>query len=207
MRMIENRNQSSHGLLGSAILPPSCIPKWNPMVPYVVHSYHWGQEVVFPPGTSQIHCKEMDKGPAKYPPRIFQVHSEYSQPVFLQFPHHRKLWILVQYPKWWNCSFPVRQLMGTFKRFPNNVAMMFWHGTFEMFLAISQPVGLWCFQSVKFKMNRNDGIEVCQSGMFGMSPPFSPECTTFSIFLGNSGNIAITFKMFPVFLVVRATLP
>ena len=48
---------------------------------------HWGQGVVFPPGTSQMHCKEMDKVPAKYPPRILQVHSEYSQPVSLQFSH------------------------------------------------------------------------------------------------------------------------
>ena len=121
--------------------------------------------------------------------------------------NHGKLRILLQCPKWWDCSFPVRQLVGTFKRFPKNVPMMFWHGTFEMFLAISQLVGLWCSQPVKFKMNRNNGIEVCQNGIFGMSPLFSPECTTFGIFLGNYGNIAVTLKTFPVFLVVRATLP
>ena len=51
---------------------------------------HWGQDLMSRPGTLQIHCKEMDKEPAIYPPGTLQVHSEFSQPVFLQFPWHRK---------------------------------------------------------------------------------------------------------------------
>jgi hypothetical protein len=42
---------------------------------------HWGQGVVSRPSTSQIHCKEMDKGLSQYPPRTFQGHSEFSQPI------------------------------------------------------------------------------------------------------------------------------
>jgi hypothetical protein len=48
--------------------------------PIIIDS-HWGQGVVSRPSTSQIHCKEMDKEPTKYPSGIFQGHLEFSQPI------------------------------------------------------------------------------------------------------------------------------
>src|ERR1700755_597734 len=38
---------------------------------------HWGQVVVFPPGTLQGHHKEMDSVPAMNPPGTLQVHFEF----------------------------------------------------------------------------------------------------------------------------------
>ena len=47
---------------------------------------HWGQGVVYPAGTLQIHHKEMDKVPTKNPPGTLQIHSEFSKPISLVFP-------------------------------------------------------------------------------------------------------------------------
>src|ERR1700755_1370311 len=38
---------------------------------------HWGQVVVFPPGTPQVHHKEMDSVPAMNPPGTLQIHFEF----------------------------------------------------------------------------------------------------------------------------------
>src|SRR6201992_4198648 len=38
---------------------------------------HWGQVVVFPPGTLQVHHKEMDSVPAMNPPGTLQIHFEF----------------------------------------------------------------------------------------------------------------------------------
>ena len=51
---------------------------------------HWGQGVVYRAGTSQVHCKEMDKVPSIYPLGTSQVHSEFSLPISMQFSQPRK---------------------------------------------------------------------------------------------------------------------
>jgi hypothetical protein len=48
-------------------------------------SYHWGQSLVFRPGTLQIHCKEMDNLLALILLGPCQFHSKCSLPVCLQF--------------------------------------------------------------------------------------------------------------------------
>ena len=50
-------------------------------------SSHWGQGVVFWSGTSQIHCKDMDKVLTPFPPGLSQLHSKCSLPVYSQFTH------------------------------------------------------------------------------------------------------------------------
>jgi len=60
---------------------------------------HWGQGVVSWAGTSQVHHKDMDKVPGKNPPGTLQVHSEFSQPVSLQFPWARKWSVHSQCPR------------------------------------------------------------------------------------------------------------
>ena len=44
---------------------------------YPSNERHWGQVVVFPPGTLQVHHKEMDGVPAMNPPRTLQIHFEF----------------------------------------------------------------------------------------------------------------------------------
>src|SRR6201992_2893639 len=39
--------------------------------------FHWGQVVVFPPGTLQVHHKEMDSVPPMNPPGTLQIHFEF----------------------------------------------------------------------------------------------------------------------------------
>ena len=72
-------------------------------------------------GTSQVHCKDMDKVPGKNPPGTSQVHSEFSQPVSLQCSR--------------SCDqgVPIRNTMGTFKIFPKKVPRIFLSGSFRMF--------------------------------------------------------------------------
>src|ERR1700755_2413582 len=54
---------------------------WPPRPPSKLRdrsfSIHWGQVVVFPPGTLQVHHKEMDSVPAMNPPRTLQIHFEF----------------------------------------------------------------------------------------------------------------------------------
>jgi hypothetical protein len=47
--------------------------------------YHWGQSPVSQPGTSQTHCKDMDKVLVLIPMGFFQLHSEFPLPVYLRF--------------------------------------------------------------------------------------------------------------------------
>jgi len=44
------------------------IPVSHQVVGEGVVSSHWGQRVVYQPGTLQIHCKDMDKVPTIYQP-------------------------------------------------------------------------------------------------------------------------------------------
>ena len=49
------------------------------------HATHWGQGVVFWPGTSQIHHKYMDKVPTSFPRGSCQLHLKFPLPVCLWF--------------------------------------------------------------------------------------------------------------------------
>jgi len=81
----------------SAIL--SVLSRYVDEIPNVKFFIHWGQGVVSWAGTSQVHHKDMDKVPGKNPPGTLQVHSEFSQPVSLQFPWARKWSVHSQCPR------------------------------------------------------------------------------------------------------------
>ena len=63
---------------------------WRPITEVVIemifmdNTSHWGQIPVFRPGTSQIHCNEMDSVPALYRPSTLWVHLKFSKSVSLQ---------------------------------------------------------------------------------------------------------------------------
>ena len=69
---------------------------------------HWGQGPVYPAGTLQVHCKEMDKVPTKNPSGTLQTHSEFPKPISLQCSQHRKCPVHSQCSGSCDCSVPIR---------------------------------------------------------------------------------------------------
>ena len=81
--------------------------------PAMSNSSHWGQGPVFQASTLQVHCKEMDKVPCMCPPSTSQVHSEFSLPVFLQFPWSGECPVRSQCPGSHDYDVPINYTMGT----------------------------------------------------------------------------------------------
>ena len=75
--------------------------------------YTLGARPVFQASTLHIHHKEMDKVPCMYPPNTSQVHSEFSLPVFLQFPWPGECPVHSQCPRSHDCDVPINFIMGT----------------------------------------------------------------------------------------------
>ena len=73
----------------------------------ITRSTHWGQGVVYPAGTLQVHCKKMDKVPSMYPLGTSQVHSEFSQLISMQFPQPREWSVHSQCPRSCDSNFPI----------------------------------------------------------------------------------------------------
>ena len=95
-----------------------------------------GAGPVFQAGTLQVHCKEMDKVPCMYPPGTSQVHSEFSLPMFLQFPWPGGWPVHSQCPGLHDCDVPINYIMGTSWIFPKNVTAVFLSGSFKDTLAV-----------------------------------------------------------------------
>ncbi|KAF9643138.1 hypothetical protein BDM02DRAFT_3132630 [Thelephora ganbajun] len=131
---------------------------------------HWGHGVVDPVGTLQVICRNIMNFPK-------------------ESTHDVPEWLIEG--KWYTEGTPVI--------FPRKVPVMFLSGSFKGLFVMSQVVQLQCSQSVKLKMSQNHVPEMFLSGIFGMSLKFRSRYTTFGKFSGNSGDIARTFKMFPVF--------
>src|SRR6266478_2209851 len=72
-----------------------------------VHT-HWGQGVVYPAGTMQIHHNEMDKVPTTNQPSTLQTHSEFSKPISLQCTQYRKCLVHSQCPRSCDCDVLIR---------------------------------------------------------------------------------------------------
>ena len=69
---------------------------------------HWGQGLVYPAGTLQVHCKEMDKVPTKNPSSTLQTHSEFPKPISLQCSQCKKCPVHPQCSRSCDCSVPIR---------------------------------------------------------------------------------------------------
>ena len=150
-------------------------------------------------GTSQGHCKEMDKVLGKYPPGTLQVHSQFSQPVSLQCPQLRKCSVHSQCPRSCDQGVPIGNIMGTLRIFPKNVIAISLSGSFTISFVMYPVMGSQCSQPVKLKMSQTGVPEVFLSGTFGMYPKFRPQCTTFGKILGHFGKMLSSFKMYWIF--------
>jgi len=62
--------------------------------------------------------------------------------------------------------------MGTSKSFPKKVPRKYLSGSFRISFAMFPAVRSQCSQSVKLKMNQNNGTEMFPSGTFRMSLKF-----------------------------------
>ena len=149
--------------------------------------WHWGQGPVYQAGTLQVHCKEMDKAPCMYPPSTSQVHSEFSLPMFLQFPWPGEWPVHSQCPRSHDCNVPINYIMGTSWIFPKNVTVVFLSCSFKRSLQCVQcprscdwdvPIGKvmgtsWIFPkkaSVMFLSGSFKGFFSVPSGVITMFP-------------------------------------